>query len=1097
MQIIFSQLINNPNIDIPYEVAGWIGWLLMLAVLLWGFTVQPEKLNKVFSLRWVGYTALVLLVVPIATLFFGIRLPEESALILPGVPVEPSPSVFMLFSAIPWIFAAGILGPFSAALAGFLTGVMIAFWNTHNIFSPLEIAGLALVFSMAVRQRYRTVFFRSLRHPLVAAILLCLVYSPIYMLSAYFNAHGTFAVRFDYAIIRSWPLIVLRGGEVVVAALLAEIFYLSKARFWGRQEPLKPSPAETSLHFKYSGSAILLAIVLLLTLIISVWIVAGNAAQNLIVDRLSTTARIAAESVPYFFEAGQNLITSMAKIDLLNLPPDQVKGLLKNSLRTVAFYRELLVLVDDKIALTGYPLEQMDQIRITQQELAGIRLAFKGVVSQNYVIPPWPGENSVQVSFLAGIRDNQGVVKGVLLGRSDLNSNPFLQPVVQAFEGIKTQGGKGAILDETNQILFHSIPDFVMTNYLPEKTVDTPFVEEISSTGTRQLVYYQAVSGKPWTIVFSLPAEQAQQMSLEIAFPILLVLLVISGIAYFMIRWGLTSITTSLRNLAKEATLIAGGQLDHPLVIKRVDEIGQFSSAFEQMRASLKARLDDLNRLLTVSQGVASNLDTEKSMQYILQAAMVEGADFARVVLISADIQELKPDGFQTYGIGQKSDPSAYLDHQIIELLQQQEVLVIPNTTRVRRLNSPPGKSQPKALIALPIRHEHQFYGGLWVGFDEIHNFSESEVKFFTTLGGEAALAAANTRLYISAEIGRQRLAAVLESTPEPVIVMNEQNQVFLLNLAAMELPGLISPQTITGPIYDVVTNNNVLEFIKKPATGSIEIQEIELTNGKFYLVSLSPVLSDGKPVGKICILRDITHYKELDSLKSDFVSTVSHDLRSPLMLMRGYVTMMQMVGELNDQQKVYITKIITGVETMTHLVNSLLDLGRIEAGIGLRIEKISAVDILDQVVNSLQPQAVQKNIQVDQQIPQQALSFEADTALIQQALYNLVDNAIKYTGVRGRIIVRIHPRSNAIAFEVRDNGIGIAPLDLPHMFEKFYQSNRREAYPQRGAGLGLAIVKSIAERHKGRVWVDSQLGRGSAFFLEIPLSQTLNVVKR
>jgi len=253
----------------------------------------------------------------------------------------------------------------------------------------------------------------------------------------------------------------------------------------------------------------------------------------------------------------------------------------------------------------------------------------------------------------------------------------------------------------------------------------------------------------------------------------------------------------------------------------------------------------------------------------------------------------------------------------------------------------------------------------------------------------------------------------------------------------------------------------------------------------------VSPVIADGRQVGKICMLRDITHFKELDTLKSDFVSTVSHDLRSPLTLMRGYATMLQMVGELNEQQQGYVKKMIGGVDNMTRLVNNLLDLGRIEAGIDLRLENIRANEIVSQVVALLQPQAAQKNIQIVSELPEDGpVVIEADSALLQQSIYNLVENAIKYTPVGGRVRVHLQARAETILFSVIDTGIGIAPLDLPRLFEKFYRSGRREAYQQHGTGLGLAIVKSIADRHGGRVWVESQLGKGSAFFFEIPREQ-------
>jgi signal transduction histidine kinase len=191
-------------------------------------------------------------------------------------------------------------------------------------------------------------------------------------------------------------------------------------------------------------------------------------------------------------------------------------------------------------------------------------------------------------------------------------------------------------------------------------------------------------------------------------------------------------------------------------------------------------------------------------------------------------------------------------------------------------------------------------------------------------------------------------------------MVIDEQMKLLLLNPAALQVNGLISTSTPGLPIADVVCHGDLLELIVSPLEGGLLTREVTLPNGKIYNASISMVAAD-RPVGRICILRDITHYKELDTLKSDFVSTVSHDLRSPLTLMRGYTTMLQMVGELNEQQKGYLRKIVLGVENMTRLVNNLLDLGRIEAGIGLQIEQVSIGDVIDRVVTTLMPQASQK----------------------------------------------------------------------------------------------------------------------------------------
>jgi signal transduction histidine kinase len=265
---------------------------------------------------------------------------------------------------------------------------------------------------------------------------------------------------------------------------------------------------------------------------------------------------------------------------------------------------------------------------------------------------------------------------------------------------------------------------------------------------------------------------------------------------------------------------------------------------------------------------------------------------------------------------------------------------------------------------------------------------------------------------------------------------------------------------------------------------------EIELPDGRIYLATASTIEVDGRPAGRVCILRDVTHFKELDALKSDFVATVSHDLRSPLSLMRGYTSMLGTVGELNDQQREYVNKIIVGVENMSHLVNNLLDLGRIEAGVGLTVEHVGVLDVLQRVTGALQHRAIEKDITLTIEMPKDMPhAVEADGALLDQALYNLVENAIKYTPQGGNVRVTTHSTSESVTFEIIDSGVGIAPEHAARLFEKFYRSPQRETRAEYGTGLGLAIVRSIAGRHAGQVWVESQLGKGSHFFLKVPLS--------
>ncbi|MGD0751287.1 MAG: PAS domain-containing sensor histidine kinase [Anaerolineales bacterium] len=345
------------------------------------------------------------------------------------------------------------------------------------------------------------------------------------------------------------------------------------------------------------------------------------------------------------------------------------------------------------------------------------------------------------------------------------------------------------------------------------------------------------------------------------------------------------------------------------------------------------------------------------------------------------------------------------------------------------------------------------------------------------------------SRLLRTAEVARQRLGAILASTPDPVLVTDKEKRLILANPAAKQALGG-EPGSSEGLLTDhVIGQQELRDLLQEPDSGN-RSAELVMPDGKVYFATASSIIAGGRPVGRVCVLRDVTHFKELDALKSDFVSSVSHDLRSPLTLIRGYATMLEMVGGLNEQQLGYVGKIVVGVESMSHMVTNLLDLGRIDAGVGLQVEQTVVMDIVKAVMVPLQMIADQKNIELalsaESGLPE---AINADRALLQQAVYNLVENALKYTSEHGSVTLRIKTVSQGLQFEVQDTGIGIAPADLPRLFEKYFRGSQREARAQRGSGLGLAIVRSIAELHGGKVWVESVLGQGSTFYMLIPSS--------
>jgi len=391
-----------------------------------------------------------------------------------------------------------------------------------------------------------------------------------------------------------------------------------------------------------------------------------------------------------------------------------------------------------------------------------------------------------------------------------------------------------------------------------------------------------------------------------------------------------------------------------------------------------------------------------------------------------------------------------------------------------------------EALMALPLRQENTYYGALWLGYALPHAFTQTEVNLLTTLAGQAVVAIVNARLFEAAEHGRQRLAAILASTPDAVIVTGQNDRVLLLNPAAETAFQLTGRSVIGRPVAEALPHPQLAQLLLAEAAENS--RELEMESGRTLHASVSPIISaDGQVLGRVCVLRDVTHFKELDSMKSEFVATVSHDLRAPLTFMRGYATMLPMVGQLNDKQREFGDKIILGIEQMTKLIDDLLDLGRIEAGVGLSRETCRLSDMVAEIVDSATPHAVNKGLSLTMDVAPDLPAFSGDPTLLRQAVMNLVDNAIKYTPAGGQVKVRLWLEPDLFRLAVSDTGLGISPADQARLFQKFFRVRQRGSSQTKGSGLGLAIVKSIVERHGGRVWVESRLGKSSTFHLDLP----------
>jgi len=392
-----------------------------------------------------------------------------------------------------------------------------------------------------------------------------------------------------------------------------------------------------------------------------------------------------------------------------------------------------------------------------------------------------------------------------------------------------------------------------------------------------------------------------------------------------------------------------------------------------------------------------------------------------------------------------------------------------------------------RSILCVPIPGSEGTQGVIYVdNHVRTGQFTPRHQELLMTIASQAATAIRNARLFAEVEAERSKLEAVLRGSVNAVIVADQDDRVLLFNEAARQAFGMGGRGTgILLP--EVVDNPNLLSLIRHAAdSGQTQWAEVTLDDGRTMSVDVTPIAD----VGHVAVMQDITHLKELDQMKSEFVSTVSHDLRSPLSSVLSLLAVLPKAGPLTAKQEEFIASARQHLTHLLQLTDELLDLGRLEAGVDLTMGPCDLGEIVQQSVEGLQAQARDKEQDLEVNIEPGLPLVQGNSLRLSQVVNNLVGNAIKYTPPKGTIAVKLGKTADELLLQVKDNGIGIAPADQPYIFDKFYQAQDKRTGTVSGVGLGLAIVKSAVEKHGGRIWVESELGRGTTFYVALPAHQ-------
>ncbi len=345
-----------------------------------------------------------------------------------------------------------------------------------------------------------------------------------------------------------------------------------------------------------------------------------------------------------------------------------------------------------------------------------------------------------------------------------------------------------------------------------------------------------------------------------------------------------------------------------------------------------------------------------------------------------------------------------------------------------------------------------------------------------------------------ASEEERNRLRAAFTSMRDAVIALGATGRVALINPAAERLFEMVADDVVGRGVLQVIRHEQLAralhETLTKGRPATMEFESFEVPSRHFQ-AELAPVLTGrGEPSGAVAVLHDVTQLRHLEEMRSQFVANVSHELRTPITSIKGYLeTLLDGAMDDRDTCRRFLTILSQEADRLANLVDDLLDLSRLEADtVPLRLENLELRQEAAGVLELLQPIAAACEVHPELQIPA-GLQVHADSAMLRQALLNLLDNAIKYSQGGGRVWIEAAPAQDGrqIVVSVGDTGPGIPSSHLEKLFERFYRVDKARSRAVGGTGLGLAIVKHIAERHGGKAWAESTLGQGSRFSISFP----------
>jgi PAS domain S-box-containing protein len=533
----------------------------------------------------------------------------------------------------------------------------------------------------------------------------------------------------------------------------------------------------------------------------------------------------------------------------------------------------------------------------------------------------------------------------------------------------------------------------------------------------------------------------------------------------------------------------------------QVDQIEQYNEQIESLREANEALRDSLRQVTAfqqLSNVISTTLEHDKIVELLLDLTS-EIIEYRGIVFLLYDStnRELTIDV-------KRNASESLLD--AIDRDQEEDIMswVLDNGSPVILPASEDEDDGSHILVPLSVggRGVAMLYLDTELGES---NYVSQHFEMLSLLANQAAAAIQNARHVESAEAFGRFLRHCLNSMQDGVLVLSGGDRISLLNLHARIMLRLSDEGLENASLKEVIPAD-LLPSLETQIMDTVvgmapTVRECEIDLGGFKIpiaISISSIVTPGgKMDGFICVMRDMTQtrqldqLRELDDVKNEFVSNVSHELRTPLTSIKAYTeTLLDLVDDDDvETQREFLSIINEECDRLTRLISAMLNLSRMEKGkLDFSFSESDLLKLARRVVDACSVDA--ENHSVVLEAPDALTLFEFDSDKMQQVFYNIIGNAVKYSPEGGQVKVMIQPNDADVNVEISDEGLGLSPEDLEMVFEKFYRVKSDSTAEIGGTGLGLPITKYIVESHGGKIWVTSEVGKGSSFHFTLPFDR-------